>query len=156
MTGNLIQDIDYTLRAFPNHHRALNAVARYALRGGKQWANKRVTSADCYFQRALKFVPGDQTVYVLYGNYLAQLKDANGAIAQYKQALQLAPDSIELHYNTGLLYLKLGDIATARHHADIAYAGGHPLSGLRDRIAAEESRQAAAMSVKAGTASAGK
>lgn len=32
-SGTVAGDLDYTLRAFPNHHRALYSVAQYAFRG---------------------------------------------------------------------------------------------------------------------------
>ena len=141
ITGSVIQELNYTLKAFPNHHRALNAVARYGLSGKKQWANTVITSADCYFQRAVAFTPDDATVRGLYGSYLMRKHNIDAARDQYDEALRLAPNSIEINYNMGLLYLDLGDLERAKHFAEIAYAGGHPLPGLRDKIAAAEARQ---------------
>src|SRR4249919_1218189 len=52
--GTLMGALDYTLRAVPNHHRALAAVARYALGGGSR---EKFYSAECYFDRAMRFKP---------------------------------------------------------------------------------------------------
>src|SRR5690349_17127398 len=54
ITGPVPMELDYTLRAFPNHSRALWAMARYQL--DHPW---RVTdhfhSIECYFARAMAF-----------------------------------------------------------------------------------------------------
>lgn len=139
-TGYLMGDIDYTLRAFPNHHRALNSVARYALRGGQDWRNPQIPSADCYFERAIAFRSDDETVRMIYGNYLAKRGNRHGAERQYEEALRLAPNDAEVNYNAGLLYVQFGDVQRAKRHADIAYAGGYPLPGLRNKIAEIEKR----------------
>ena len=51
-------DLDYTLRAFPNHHRALYAMGRYQLMHEDMViAPEARWTADCYFQRAIAFRP---------------------------------------------------------------------------------------------------
>jgi tetratricopeptide (TPR) repeat protein len=133
ISGPLIADIDYTLRAFPNHHRALNAVARYALSGGRLTSpNSR--SADCYFQRALAFRDDDEVVHMLYANYLVKRGDDERALEHYEHALRLAPNSAEVNYNAGLFYLGVGNLKRAKELADIAYSLGYPLPGLRKKI----------------------
>ena len=134
-----IGDIDYTLRAFPNHHRALNSVARYALQGGR-FQSVSIPSADCYFQRAIAFRAEDDTVRMLYANYLAMRGDQIAAANQYEEALRLAPTSAEVNYNAGLFFVKQGDLARAKQHAKVAYDNGYPLPGLKSRIAAAESK----------------
>jgi len=125
-------DIDYTLRAFPNHPRALNAMGNLALRHsdmrvppGANW------SGDCYFQRALKFKPDDPTVKMIYGTFLARQQKMNAAKDQFEQAVALQPQSAEAHYNLGLVYEKLGNDQLALDHAKTAYSLGFPLHGLR-------------------------
>lgn len=140
-SGYLIGDIDYTLRAFPNHHRALNAVSRYELRGSKQWANPDIRSARCYFDRAVFFAPTDEVVHMLYANYLTKKGDRAAARQRYEEALRLAPLSTEVNYNAGLFFVSEGDLARARKLAEVAYAGGYPLPGLRKRIQQEERRR---------------
>jgi Flp pilus assembly protein TadD len=137
---HVIGDIDYTLRAFPNHHRALNAVAKYSLLGG-QFSVGKIPSADCYFQRAIVFRPEDETVRMLYGNYLVKRGNVDDARRQYEEALRLAPDSVEVNYNAGLFFVEQGDIVRAEQMAKIAYDGGYPLPGLKKKIAAAESKR---------------
>lgn len=137
-TGSVAGDLDYTLRAFPNHHRALDSVARYALRGGELNINPSVRTADCYFQRAVAFRKDDETVRMLYANYLAKRGDSGGAREQYEEALRLAPTAPEVNYNAGLFFLTAGDLERAKRLASVAYEGGYPLPGLRNKIRAAE------------------
>lgn len=133
-SGRLIGDLDYTLRAFPNHPRALQAISRYALTGGPFNAEDGIPSADCYFQRAIAFAPSDATVHEIYGSYLAKRGDKEGARAQYEEALRLAPESGEINYNAGLFFVQQGDLGRARALAKVAYDQGYPLPGLRRMI----------------------
>lgn len=139
--ANIIGDIDYTLRAFPNHHRALNTVARYALQRGR-FLPGRIPSADCYFKRALAFRPDDEIVHMLYGNYLKKTGSLEYAQTHYEEALRLAPESVEASYNAGLFFAEKGDLVRAKQLAKIAYDGGYPLPGLKKKIAAAESKGA--------------
>lgn len=125
-------DLDYTLRAFPNHHRALYSMANLALRDGASRLPPGARwSADCYFQRAIRFRPDDATVRSIYGIYFVKLNDLDGAKEQFVRAVTLAPKNAEAHYNLGLVYEKLGDDVFALKHAKIAYKLGFPLGGLR-------------------------
>jgi hypothetical protein len=132
-SSTIVGDLDYTLRAFPNHHRALNSVGRYALRGGK-FVSESIPTADCFFERAVAFAPDDQVVRALYGNYLFKRKKNGEAKAQYDEALRLAPESAEINYNAGLFYLAIGDVARARELAKVAYDQGYPLLGLKTKL----------------------
>jgi Tfp pilus assembly protein PilF len=159
-SGAIVADLDYTLRAFPNHHRALYAMARYRLAHPRTEPN--FYTAECYFDRAMRWRPEDGTVRLIYGIYLSQkadheLEDArladtrkdpaaarhatelaqhdrDAALEHYQHALDLTPDSPEVHYNMGLLYCDLGKLELARQHADRAYELGYPLPGLRNRL----------------------
>jgi tetratricopeptide (TPR) repeat protein len=135
-----IDDLNYTLRAFPNHHRALNSVVRYALQGGKFPKDSSIPSADCYFKRAIAFRPDDEIVRMIYANLLTKYGQQDDARAQYEEALSLAPDSVEVNYNAGLFFVSQGDILRAKQLAKIAYAGGYPLPGLNKKIAEAESK----------------
>lgn len=133
-TGSLVKDLGYTLRAFPNHHRALYAMSRYQLqkkgKGGARY------SMECYFDRAMRMNSTDGKVRLLFGLHLHKLKMFEDALAYYKEALLLVPesDSADLHYNMGLLYTDLGQYDEALEHARIAYARNHPLPGLQNRL----------------------
>src|SRR4051794_345698 len=50
-------DLDYTLRASPNHHRALMSLTNYAVRMNTTKAPNMPRSVDCYFDRARRFAP---------------------------------------------------------------------------------------------------
>ncbi len=131
--SNPLEDLDYTLRAFPNHHRALYAMSRYYLKSGPNKKHGRYT-IDCWFQRAKQFKEGDGVVYSIHGIFLAKKGDAGGALVQYKKALEIAPKMAEAHYNIGLLYVKLKQYELANKHAGKAYQLGYPLAGLRVQL----------------------
>ena len=127
-------DIDYTLRAFPNHHRALMAMARYHLRGLDQTERRMAHSAECYFDRAIRWAPQDPNVHMIYGYYQNKVGHPDAAIQSYQTALSLAYDNAEAHYNIGLLYADLKDYPNSRKHAKIAYDLGFPLPGLMRKL----------------------
>lgn len=144
-TGDLIGDVDYTLRAFPNHHEALELISRYATSSGrKRWPNSSVPSAECYFARAMAFARDDAVVRLLYGNYLFKKDVKPEARKQFESALELAPDNIDVNYAAALFFLDLGEVDRARKLAKLAYDGGYPLQGLKrklDELDARESRK---------------
>ncbi len=127
-------DIDYTLRAFPNHHRALYAMARLHLEN-KRPPNARYLTPECYFVRAKTFRPTDSTVYLIHGIYLEKQGKVDEAVEQYEKVIALQPSSAEAHYNLGLLYFKRKDYEVARSEAQKAYELGHPLPGLKRMLA---------------------
>lgn len=137
-TGTVLGDLKYTLRAFPNHHRALASIARYALEGGQFPIEESIPSAECYFERAIAFRPDDAAVRVIYANFLFRHRDREDARQQYEEALRLAPASPEINYVAGLYFVDIGDLVRARKLAQVAYDGGYPLPGLKRRIAAAE------------------
>lgn len=132
-SSSIMGDLDYTLRAFPNHHRALNAMARYQL-ANPTAAVAPYRSADCYFNRAIRWRPGDGTVRMIYGTYLLKRGEREAALQRYQEAVQLLPDSAEAHYNMGLLQVELKRFDRALEHAHKAYALGYPLQGLKNRL----------------------
>jgi tetratricopeptide (TPR) repeat protein len=132
-SSSIMGDLDYTLRAFPNHHRALNAMGRYQLNNPTA-AVAPYRSADCYFNRAIRFRPGDGTVRMIYGTYLFKRGEREAALKRYQEAVDLSPDSAEAHYNMGLLQVELKRFDAALVHAHKAYALGYPLQGLKNRL----------------------
>lgn len=133
-TSYLAADIDYTLRAFPNHHRALLAMMNYSLKIGldkPQGARYRV---ECYFDRAIRFRPDDGAAHMLYGFFLLKKGRDAEAIEQLNKAHDLSGEDANINYNLGLAYFKLKEFGRALEYAHKAYAGGFPLPGLRNLL----------------------
>lgn len=130
----LAGDLDYTLRAFPNHHRALYSMARYYLSQKDMRRPPLPRSAACYFERATRFAPRDGTVRLVHGIYLYKAGRIEDSLEKFRAAAELSPGSAEVHYNLGLVYVQLDDLAQAKVHADRAYELGHPMAGLRNKL----------------------
>jgi tetratricopeptide (TPR) repeat protein len=135
-SGNLGGDIDYTLRAFPNHSKALSALARLALReksprvAGAQW------SVECYFNRAIRFKPTDSAVRNTYGSYLFKLGRMDEALEQLREAVALDPENATANNNLALLYMRKKEYDKAAVLAKKAESLGFPLTGVKDRLIA--------------------
>lgn len=134
-TGTVMDDLDYTLRAFPNHHRALYALANLAsLYGDFRRIPGSRRRPECYYLRAIAFAPQDGLARAVYGVFLQRAGRLDDARATFEQAVQLTPDSPEVHYNFGLLLMQLQDYESALAHAERAYDLGFPLPGLRRQL----------------------
>jgi tetratricopeptide (TPR) repeat protein len=135
-SGYLGGDLDYTLRASPNHHRALLAMSKY----GERLKTVRVPGAnydvECYFVRATRFRPDDATALMLYAVYLKGQKRVSESVKQLDVAADLAKDNPFTHYNLGLSYFDLNEFPKARKFARSALALGFPRTELRDRLIA--------------------
>lgn len=128
-SGTLISDLDYTLRAFPNHHRALMSISNFRLK--HPWIpGQNFRSAECYLERALAFKSNDGHVYMVYGIHEYKRKKYNNAEELYLKALQIMPDNADLNNNMALLYLKKSDFIKAKIFAQKAYESGFPFRGV--------------------------
>ncbi|MGI0116706.1 tetratricopeptide repeat protein [Zooshikella sp. RANM57] len=134
ITGAAMGDVSYTLKAFPNHHRALFTVIRYYTQVNRPSNTHKYFSAECFFDRAIRFKPSDGTVHMLYGIYLHRLKKYDEALKSYETALKLSTNKAEVHYNMGLLYADMQQYNKALAHAHEAYKSGYPLQGLKNRL----------------------
>src|SRR5215472_8038217 len=72
--GPLAADLDYTIRAIPNHHRALDSISRLSIKLNKPHIPLMSCSADGFFERATRFAPDDPWVHVAYGVHLFRWK----------------------------------------------------------------------------------
>ena len=133
-TSYLINDLEYVLNYFPNHHPALNALARLSLREGATRPRRADADLECRFLWAARIQPKDAMVPVIQGVYYLRLGETDKALDSLDRAASLAPDNPEVHYNLGLALYKLEDYERARTHAIKAYQGGYPLPGLRDML----------------------
>lgn len=127
----VMADLNFLLRHWPNHLPALEALIQYAAGGGKPYGFE---APYCYFLRASEFAPQDIGVALLEGYYFWQKGDTERAIEAYKAALRIDPNSLDAHYNLGLLYFRAGDYGKAVANARLAYAGGYPLPGLKSML----------------------
>lgn len=128
-------DLEYTLRAFPNHYLALDAMARLHRREKAETLPGGRYSISCWFDRARRFAPNDATIPLIEGVHNFMLGRYARAEEDLTRSIALAPDSAEAHYNLGLLYVRLDKLEQARAEAKVAYDLGFPLSGLRDQLA---------------------
>ena len=103
-------------------------------RGLDQTERRMAHSAECYFDRAIRWAPQDPNVHMIYGYYQNKVGHPDAAIQSYQTALSLAYDNAEAHYNIGLLYADLKDYPNSRKHAKIAYDLGFPLPGLMRKL----------------------
>jgi hypothetical protein len=135
-TGLIGGDIDYTLRAIPNHPRALATIGNISLRTKAVQLPGARYPTECYFERAIRFTPDDGVVRAAYGNYLSSLGKRDMALKMFQYAVELEPENPTFNYNLGLLYMKANNFDKASEYADKAYSLGFPLPGLRNQLAA--------------------
>lgn len=133
-SGYIGGDLDYTLRHFPNHHRALAAIGNLAIRDKTQRPQGATLPVECYFDRAIRFKPADGMVRMVYSSYLLKINQPERAMEQLKIAIGLQPDHPNINYNLGLLYFQKKDYEQANLYAQKAYASGFPLPGLKNKL----------------------
>ena len=131
--NSIYGDLDYTLRAFPNHHRALNTLIRF-LSTNVDYHKTALSPPECYFLRALHFAPKDSIAHMLYGIFLHKLKKYELALEAYKTAEKHNPSSTQLKYNIGLLYFEMGKYKEAKNYALKAYDNNFPFQGLKNKL----------------------
>lgn len=133
-SGYIGGDLDYTLRAFPNHPRALMAMIKL---GEKEKTNRPIGagfSVFCYLDRAIRFRPEDATVRMIAATYLAKRGKHEEALKHLETAQQHGGENANLHYNIGLTYFELKRYDAALTHAHKAYRLGFQLPGLRNKL----------------------
>ena len=111
-------EIDYTLRAFPNQHRALLAMSRLGERHKTPQPPGSRYTIECWLTRAISFQPDDVIVQLIYGKYLYASGRDKEASAMLDRAVEQAGDNGFTHYNIGLIYFdaKKYDLALAQAH----------------------------------------
>lgn len=133
-SGHIGGDLDYTLRAFPNHPRALMAMVQLGEREKKTKVFGAQYSVECYLHRAIRFRADDATAKMIYANYLVKNGRNKDALKQLNDAASLNDSNTSLAYNIALVYLELKEYDQALAYAHKAYQAGFPLPGLRDRL----------------------
>lgn len=136
---DIMQDLDYTLRAIPNHPQALDLASRFSYQRSisesfKKRQKKLTLTAECYFDRAFRLTPTRAEVWMIYGIHNHRFKNYKKAISNYLKANKLGLDSPEINYYLGLSYFADADYDNARKQATKAYDGGYPLEGLKNKL----------------------
>lgn len=135
-TGQIGGDLDYTLRAIPNHIGALASMTRLALTRKTLVIVGMKYPVECYFDRAIRFAPDDGAVRAAYASFFFQHGKLDEALGMFRAALDLSPEDAAINYNLGLLYLKKKDYDNANLYAKKAYALEFPLPGLKNMLVA--------------------
>ena len=132
-TASIEMDIDYTLKTFPNHHRALYAMMRQQIKNPRPDI-AQYAPVECYFQRAMAFKPDDYRVMQLYANYLVKKDKPKIAIDIYKRALSIDKAPVDINYALGLLYCDLKEFDKAVEQAKIIYGAGFKKTKLARQL----------------------
>lgn len=127
-------DLNYTLNAFPNHHRALMSVMNYGEKLKPSSPKDLPMSVECYFERALRFRPDDTVARMIYATFLSKNKRDLEAGKQLETASTVAGDNAFTAYNIGLIYFDMKDYDRALAQAHKAYGLGFSAPNLRDQL----------------------
>lgn len=136
----LTDEFHYTLRVFPNHPKALLAISRLERMAGGKLPQRGITpytpriTADCFFDRAIRFRPEDKTVRMVYGIHLQQRGKLKEALFEYELAESLGEESASLYYNLGLLHADMKSWEKAYEYGLNAERRGLMLPGLRGKL----------------------
>ncbi|QGZ40565.1 TPR repeat protein [Pseudoduganella flava] len=133
-TGTVGGDLDYTLRAFPNHVKALTTMATVAMRTKVTQLVGAKYPVECYFERAVRFKPDDGMAWAAYGQYVYKLGQEERAMPLLKKAAELVPDNPSVNYNLGIAYFRAKRYDLAVQHAKKAYQHNFPFDGLRNML----------------------
>jgi tetratricopeptide (TPR) repeat protein len=136
-SATIAADLDYLLRAFPNHHAGLDAMARYGRKLKSERPGGSHYKVRCYFDRAIRLAPDDWTVRFIYSQHLWLTGQRQDGLEQIEKAVELGADNANTFYNAGLMMLEMGRKEDAVKYAKRAYGMGFPLPGLRDKLKAE-------------------
>jgi hypothetical protein len=127
-------ELNFTLKALPNNHRALVTLTKIVMRAktdklyGFEWPG------ECYFNRAIRFRPDDAVVRMLYAQYLGQLKRREEGLKQLEAAVAQANGNGLTHYNAGLVALEIGEPQFAAEQARLALELGFPRRELAEAL----------------------
>lgn len=133
-SGSLGGELSYTLRASPNHHRALMAMIRL----GEKLKSPQPLGAgypvECWFDRALRFRPDDSTVRLIYATFLLKDGRVPEATKQLEVATAKAADNAFTQYNAGMIYFDMKNYDAALVQAHRAYGLGFAQQDLREQL----------------------
>jgi tetratricopeptide (TPR) repeat protein len=125
-----LQDIQFILDFFPNHPTGLAMLSDLC---DAQWRSPQC-DIDARFQAAIDRNNTAPQTFLLYGLHLQRRNQLPQAIESYKKSIALNPRSANAHYNLALAYFDQKQFDQANREAQISYALGIPLPGLRDKL----------------------
>ena len=128
-------DISYLLQRMPNHYRALLSMVALGKKEGTPQPFESAYSIDCWFKRAVAFSPDDNTVRMLYAQYLFNASRTREAEYQLETASSQAGQNPFTHFNIGLIYFDAKNYARALAHARITYSIGFANLTLKEKLA---------------------
>ena len=135
-TGAPGWDIGYTLRAFPNHPRALLAMQGLVVQENKNPARDAIYTIECYYERALRFQRDDHVVRMLYANFLIGKNQFEDATKQLDYIIEIQADEPFTQFNVGMLFFDMKNYDRALEQAHKAIALGFMRTDLKQRLSA--------------------
>lgn len=127
-------DLSYTLRAFPNHHRALMTLIALSEKEKTDKPRESIYTVDCWFRRAVAWVPDDNVVRMIFSTYLVKTNRKNEAEEQLETAARQAGENVFTHHNLGLVYFDMKMYEKALFHAHKTYSLGMTVQTLKEQL----------------------
>lgn len=134
----VMDDLNYTLRVFPNHPGALMAIDRAGIIYKSERPPKADWTLECYYQRAKRYAPDDGIVYYTYASYLQRRGRVKDSREQLERAVELLETDSRTNgnilYNIGLAWFELREFEKAQDYAERAEREGFNLPGLKAKL----------------------
>ena len=127
-------DMSYTLRAFPNHHRAIISMVSLGEKSGQSKPLGSAYTVECWFQRAMNFAPDDHIVRLIFASYLAKHARRSEAEQQLAYVASLTENNPFTYRNLGLIYFEMGAYDKALLYAQKANALGLNIANLQEQL----------------------
>jgi tetratricopeptide (TPR) repeat protein len=137
--NEVMNDLDYTLRALPNHPGALAAIDRLGKLMKTEKPSRRAYKLECYYIRGERMANDDPMVYYTYGMYL----NVRGRKAEAREKIEKVVElyatkgfnmTPNMQYNIGLVFFDLGAYDESQRYAQQAYEQGYSLPGLKNKL----------------------
>ncbi len=130
-----LQESSYTFRHIPPDSLMYSSVA--ANLAAIEMALGNIDVATQYLTGAKNAKPSDPQPYIGLAILYRDTKRLPLAREVLEEGLRATnEESVEIHYNLGLICFELKDNDCAVRHARVAYAAGYPLPGLKRKLAA--------------------
>lgn len=127
-------DLSYTLRAFPNHHKALMTLIALGEKEKTSKPKDSIYTVDCWLLRAVAWKPDDNVAKMIYSTYLNKTNRRSEAEAQLDVAGRQAGENVFTHHNLGLVYFDMKMYDKALFHAQKTYGLGMTVPTLKEQL----------------------